>query len=109
MSFAHRKTVPLIVALTVFLGLVAASHAINVEPAPAGDATSVATSVIKANFDSCKRVTKATRQKDGSIYAKCSGIEYLVFTLKNPKTSKAQPVALNCEAAKTRLGISCRK
>jgi hypothetical protein len=109
MSIVSRTPASLVVALTAFLALGAAAHAIDVEPAPAGDATSVATSVIKANFDSCKRVTKATRQKDGSIYAKCSGVEYLVFTLKNPKTSTAQPVALNCEAAKTRLGISCRK
>ncbi len=98
----------LIVVFTV-LGLGSAAHAINIGPAPAGNATAVATSVIKANFDSCKRVTNATRQKDGSVFAKCSGVEYLVFSVKNQKSGAAQPVALNCDAAKTRLGISCRR
>jgi hypothetical protein len=109
MTIMCRTLARFVVALAMLLGLGTVVHAIDVEPAPAGDATSVATSVIKANFDSCKRVTKATRQKDGTIFAKCSGAEYLVFTLKNPKTAATQSVALNCEAAKTRLGVSCRR
>jgi hypothetical protein len=104
-----RKGSNLVTGLIALLALGRAAAAINIQSAPSVDATAIATSVITANFDSCKRVTGAKRQNDGSILAKCRGAEYLVFTTKVSKTGATQPVALNCEAAKTRLGILCRK
>jgi hypothetical protein len=44
---------------------------------------------------------------DGSIRAKCDGTEYLVATLFNPKEGKVLELALNCNAAKRLLNVSC--
>lgn len=79
----------------------------KVGAAPPGDATMVATKIIRANHDSCKKVTKAARQADGSIRATCSGTAYMVFTLFDAKKGVMHEVALNCDAAKKLLNVSC--
>lgn len=75
--------------------------------APQGDATTVASRIIKYNFPNCKRVTSAQRQNDGSIRARCDDTNYLVFTMFNPKEGRAVELALNCKAAKQYLNIDC--
>lgn len=75
--------------------------------APKGDPAAVATKIIKHNFPDCKRVSNASRNTDGSIRAKCDGVDYLVFTVFNAKAGKVIEVALNCTAAKSLLNISC--
>jgi hypothetical protein len=76
--------------------------------APKGDATAVATRIIKYNFPECRRVTSATRSaSDGSIRATCDGKAYLVFTVFEPKAGKLHELAMNCTAAKQVLNISC--
>lgn len=77
-----------------------------VGPAPTGDPTAVATKIIKYNHPECRSVSGATRRPDGSIRAKCGGVDYLVFTVFNTKGETSE-VALNCSAAKSRLNISC--
>ena len=91
--------------LSVTFSAVAAGPAVGA--APAGDATAVASKVIKWNFPSCRKVTSAERQRDGSIRARCDGTNYLVFTMFNPKEGKAVELALNCKAAKQYLDIDC--
>ena len=85
--------------------LMAAGPAVGA--APKGDATAVASRIIKANFPECRRVTGASRAPDGAIRAKCDGIDYLVFTVFDPKEGKLLEVALNCTAAKRLLNVSC--
>jgi hypothetical protein len=79
----------------------------SVGAAPKGDATVVASRIIKYNFPSCKRVSNAVRLPDGSIQATCDGIVYRVFTVYSPKEGKMLELALNCEAAKRLLNVSC--
>lgn len=79
---------------------------IPVGAAPKGDATAVAARFIKYNFPSCKRVSGAARQGDGSIRAACDGTQYLVFTVFNTKEGKLIELALNCTAAK-KMNLSC--
>lgn len=79
---------------------------IAVGAAPKGDATGVASRIIKYNFPSCKRVTAAVRQADGSIRAVCDGTQYLVFTVFNAKEGKVIELALNCTAAR-KMDINC--
>lgn len=75
--------------------------------APKGDATSVATKIIKENFPACKKVSGAARAPDGSIRARCDGVSYSVFTVFDKKQGKLHEVALNCTAAKQLLNVSC--
>ena len=91
--------------LTASWSVIAASPAVGA--APKGDPTSVASKIIKHNFPECKHVSNATRNRDGSIGAKCDGTDYLVFTLFNAKEGKIIEVALNCTAAKSLLNVSC--
>lgn len=79
----------------------------EVRAAPKGEATSVASKIIKYNFPSCKKVRDATRRSDGSIKARCGGNEYLVFTVFNPKEGRNVELAMNCSAAKQHLNITC--
>jgi hypothetical protein len=79
----------------------------SVGAAPKGDATVVASRIIKYNFPSCKRVSNAVRLPDGSIQATCDGIVYRVLTVYSPKEGKMLELALNCEAAKRLLNVSC--
>ena len=79
----------------------------TVGAAPKGDATTVASRIIKYNFPACKRVSGAVRRPDGSISAKCDGTDYLVFTLFNPKEGKLLELAMNCTASKKLLDVSC--
>jgi len=85
----------------------AAASGPAVGAAPEGDATAVASRIIKYNFPTCKRVTNAQRQHDGSIRARCDDANYLVFTMFNPKEGRAVELALNCKAAKQYLDINC--
>jgi hypothetical protein len=75
--------------------------------APSGDATDVASRIIKYNFPECKHVSDAVRRKDGAIRAKCDDANYLVFTLFNQKEGKLLELALNCTAAKKVLNVAC--
>lgn len=75
--------------------------------APKGDATVVASRIIKYNFPNCKKVTGARRGADGSIRATCDGTGYLVFTVFNAKEGKTLELAMNCAAAKNLLNVSC--
>jgi hypothetical protein len=80
---------------------------ISVGAAPKGDATVVASRIIKYNFPSCKHVSNAVRLPDGSIQATCDGIVYRVFTVYSTKEGKMLELAMNCEAAKRLLNVSC--
>jgi len=80
---------------------------IAIGAAPKGDAATIASRIIKKNFPECRRVTKATRAKDGAIHARCDKTDYLVFTIFNSKEGKLHEVAMNCTAAKDLLDISC--
>lgn len=53
----------------------AIAASIAVGAAPSGDATTVASRIIKYNFPNCKRVTSAVRSADGSIRAVCDGTQ----------------------------------
>lgn len=75
--------------------------------APQGDATVVASRVIKYNFPACKYVTDAARAPDGSIRASCDGARYLVFTMFDAKAGKALELAMNCTASKKLLNVDC--
>lgn len=79
----------------------------SVGAAPKGDATKVASRIIKDSFPKCKRVSNASRSPDGSIRAKCDGIDYMVFTLFDPKEAKVLELAMNCTVAKRLLSVSC--
>jgi len=102
-----RKLVLLTACHILLLGTIEAQSAsIATGAAPKGDAQKVAGRIIKKNFPECRRVTKATRLNDGSIQARCDGIDYHVFTVYNPEEGKVLELALNCKAAKE-LGVSC--
>ena len=75
--------------------------------APKGDATAVASRIIKYNFPKCRHVSSAVRAPDGSIRARCDGTDYIVFTLFNAKEGKLHELALNCAASKKLLDVSC--
>jgi len=96
-----------IVASLAIIALSSTSAALGAAPAvgaaPSGDATTVATRIIKYNFPACKKVSGAVRGPDGSIRASCDGTNYLVFTVFNPKEGKTIEVAMNCTAAKSLL------
>lgn len=85
-----------------------ASADIPVGAAPRGDAAAVASRIIKYNWPDCKRVSDAVRLPDGSIQARCDGIDYRVFTVFNAKEGRTIEVAMNCAAA-TRLGVPCHR
>jgi hypothetical protein len=85
----------------------AAAASVTVGAAPSGNAASVASRIIKANYPSCRQVKAATRRPDGAIAATCNGSEFLVFTMFNPKENHAVELAMNCTAAKQLLDVSC--
>lgn len=85
----------------------AASPKVSFGAAPTGDASKVATRIIKENFDACKKVTSAKRLPDGTIMAKCAGSDFRVFTAFKRDEGKTIEVALNCTVLKKRLDISC--
>lgn len=90
----------------VLLGALDVHAAPPVGAAPKGDAKKVATKIIKRSFPNCKRVTSALRVSDGSIIAKCDGIEYRVFTMYDAEEGKVLELALNCKEAKA-IGVAC--
>lgn len=85
----------------------AAQGSVAVGSAPKGDASSVASRIIKYNFPACKQVSSVARRPDGAIRATCDGKDYLVFTVFNPKEGRVIEVALNCTAAKQMLDVTC--
>ena len=102
--FNKAILVGLLAALTLPLWVVAAPA---VGAAPKGGTVAVATRIIKYNFPSCRKVTRATRGGYGSIRATCNNTEYLVFTVFNAKEGKTVEVALNCAASKQLLNVEC--
>ena len=101
-----RYRLSLGLAVSLFAAGPTSAADIPVGAAPKGDATAVASRIIKHNFPSCKRVTGAARQSEGSIRAACDGTQYLVFTVFNAKEGKLIEIALNCTAAR-KLNVSC--
>ena len=96
------------IACALVLGATMAhAGSVAVGAAPPGNAKEVATEIIKYNFPSCKHVTKAVRLPDGSIQAHCDSTDYRVFTVYSAKQGKMLKVALNCNAARSLLGIDC--
>jgi hypothetical protein len=91
----------------LFASVVADAGSVAVGAAPKGEPRIVASRIIKYNFPACKRVVNATRMPDGSIRAQCDGVDYLVFTVFNAKEGKMLELALNCDAAKRLLDVSC--
>jgi hypothetical protein len=85
----------------------ATAASIAVGAAPKGDASAVASRIIKYNFPDCRRVSGAARAPDGSIRAQCDESSYIVFTMFNAEEGKLLELALNCTAAKKLLNISC--
>lgn len=75
---------------------------IAVGPAPSGEPTVVAQTVIQQNFPRavCRLVIQALRLGDGSIRARCSNGEVFRVARVDP----VGPVAMRCSAAVT-LGI----
>jgi len=97
----------LVIVSLVFVPYKLHAASIAAGAAPQGDAKTVATRIIKYNFPSCKRVTRATRSADGTIIAICDGVTYYVFTLYDGKAGKMHEVALNCDASKQLIGVPC--
>jgi hypothetical protein len=93
-----------VTGLLTSVAALAANFAVGA--APKGDATVVASRIIKYNFPACKQVTSAVRQPDGSIRAACDRTQYLVFTVFNAKEGKLIELAMNCSAAK-QIGVNC--
>lgn len=85
----------------------AASPKVSFGAAPTGDASKVATRIIKENFDACKKVTSAKRLPDGTIMARCAGSDFRVFTAFKRDEGKTIEVALNCTVLKKRLDVDC--
>jgi len=85
----------------------AASPKVSFGAAPKGEASQVASRIIKENFDACKKVTSATRLSDGTIMAKCAGSDFRVFTVFKRDEGKTIEMAMNCTALKKRLDIEC--
>jgi hypothetical protein len=96
-----------LVAIGCMLSAAANAAGPVVGAAPKGDASAVASRIIKYNFPDCRAVTGATRRADGSIRAACDGTDYLVFTVFNSNEGKLIEVAMNCTAAKRMLDVSC--
>lgn len=97
----------LIFFIVSFSGSAIASS-VAVGAAPKGNASEVASRIIKYNFPACKKVENAKRKTDGSITATCNRADFLVFTVFNPREGRTIELAMNCTAAKQRLDISCR-
>jgi len=93
--------------LLLFATLEAHAASVSVGAAPKGDPNTVAARIIKYNFPQCKRVTTASRLTDGTIRAKCDGIDYRVFTMYVAKEGKMMELAIDCDASKRLLGVSC--
>jgi hypothetical protein len=97
----------LLTAVMLGTAAFASAHSISVGAAPAGDVAKVANRIIKENHPACKHVSNAKRRPDGAIAANCSGSQFLVFTVFNPKEGRTIELAMNCTAAKQQLGIAC--
>lgn len=102
-----RSILSLLAVSAISLAPPSSAGSIAVGAAPKGDATTVASRIIKYNLPACKRVSGASRVLDGTIRAKCDGTNYLVFTVFNAKEGKVLELAMNCSAAKSLLGVSC--
>lgn len=98
---------PIAIAATSALLGMSARAGIPIGAAPKGDATAIATRIIKYNFPACKVVSGASRLSDGSIRATCDGIAYRVFTVFNAEEGQLIEVAMNCAAARKLIGQGC--
>ena len=97
----------LVAGVLAVCGSTAQAENIPVGAAPKGNATAVATRIIKYNFPNCQSVSGASRRSDGAIRATCDNIAYLVFTVFKADEGKLLEVAMNCEAAKKLTGTGC--
>jgi hypothetical protein len=104
MTFAVRLR---LVAVGWLMTVPAFAAAPLVRAAPSGDATAVASRIIKHSFPSCGVVSEATRRSDGSIHATCDGTDYLVFTVLNEKEGKLLELAMSCAAARRLVNVGC--
>lgn len=102
-----RTRVSFLLAVCLFGAASVLAGTPPVGAAPQGNASAVASRIIKYNFPGCKRVAGAQRLSDGSIRASCDGTDYRVFTIFNAKEGKTIEVALNCTAAQRLLNVSC--
>jgi hypothetical protein len=103
-----KKRMLLITCHLMLLGVLNVQAAsVSIGAAPKGNAKKVAERIIKYNFPRCKHVTTAARASDGTIQAKCSGVDYRVFTLYNAEEGKMSELAMNCTASKQLLGVDC--
>lgn len=100
-----------IISLSLMLMTFTFSNAASIVTgaAPKGDAKAVAARIIKYNFPQCKKVLSAKRNPDDSILATCDGIDYLVFTMYSAREGRMLELAMNCNAAKELLRITCAR
>lgn len=97
----------LLVLLPLVVGWCSASAQVTTGPAPAGDAAKVALQMLREAEHPCPRITKATRGRQGDIYAMCSnGEDYRLFTVTSRERG-TKPLAMRCSAAR-KLGVDCR-
>lgn len=105
-KFSSRVSCAIALVGTVVLQPTSAATT-TVGAAPKGDATMVASRIIKYNFPHCKKVSGAARAADGSIRARCDGTQYLVFSVFEASAGRMHEVALNCDAARKLLNQPC--
>lgn len=76
--------------------------------APKGDEKRVAARIIMENFPTtCRNLTSAKRNSDGTISAVCSGERFIVTSMFDKASGTARDVAISCTAAKRLLNIDC--
>ena len=86
------------------LALASPAIAIDVLPAPPGDAAKVATAAIREAGHPCPRLKAATRDRGGMVRATCSNGEvYLVSRIRGA----AGTFAMRCSAARKLLNVRC--
>lgn len=100
-----NKQIVILCCLSTYGTLNTHAASISIGAAPKGDATKIASRIIKYNFPKCKRVSAATRAADGSIRATCDGRAYLVFTMYSAAEGKMVELAMDCAAARN-FGVS---
>jgi hypothetical protein len=100
-------TMRLAVLLALISAWCTAAAQVTTGPAPAGDAARVALQMLREAEHPCPKITKATRGREGDIYAMCSnGEDYRLFTVTTRERG-TKPLAMRCSAAR-KLGVDCR-
>lgn len=93
---SHKQ---LLIATTCMFACIWA-QAYTTGPAPAGDPKEVAKRTIAEAEHPCPKVTRASRNKDGSLSGMCSNREdYRIFAVDK------KPVVMRCSAAR-KMGIA---